>query len=120
MPVIEYSGMKIEVDDQGFLVNMSDWNEKVACALAENEGVDELTKERMDIINFMRDYYKKFNAFPILRGVCRNIHRPKDCVEEEFIDPLKAWKIAGLPNPEVIAWESGDKEHRIFRFLVPD
>jgi TusE/DsrC/DsvC family sulfur relay protein len=120
MPVIEYGDMKVNVDDDGFLVKMDDWNEKVACAIAEKEGVDELTKERMDIIKFMRDYFKKFNAFPILRGVCRDIHQPKNCVKEEFMDPLKAWKIAGLPNPGVIATESGDKEHKIFRMLVPD
>ena len=49
-----------------------DWNDKIACALAENEGVDELTKERLDIIRFMRDYYKKYNFFPIPRAVCKN------------------------------------------------
>lgn len=120
MPVIDYGDLKINLDDNGFLVNMDDWNEKVACAIAEREGVEELTKERMEVIVFMRDYYKKFNAFPLLRGVCRNIHQPKDCVEEEFIDPMKAWKIAGLPNPGVIATESGDTEHKVFRMLVPD
>ncbi len=120
MPEVQFGGLKVEVDDQGFLANPGDWNEKVACALAEKEGLDELTQERMDIINFMREYYRKFNAFPLLSGVCRNIHKPKECVREEFIDPLKAWKIAGLPNPGVIATESGDEEHRVFRFLVPD
>jgi tRNA 2-thiouridine synthesizing protein E len=120
MPVVEYGDIKFEVDDAGFMVNISDWNERVACAIAEREGVEELTKDRMDIINFLRSYYMEFHAFPILRGVCRDIHKPKDCVRDEFIDPLKAWKIAGLPNPGVIATESGDKEHKVFRFLVPD
>ena len=120
MPVVEYGELKVELDDKGFLVDTDSWNEKVACAIAEREDVEELTKDRMDIVIFLREYYKKFNAFPILRGVCRNIHQPKDCVQDEFIDPLKAWKVAGLPNPEVIATASGDKEHKIFRFLVPD
>lgn len=35
MPTIEYSGLKINLDDEGHLVNGDDWNEKVACALAE-------------------------------------------------------------------------------------
>jgi TusE/DsrC/DsvC family sulfur relay protein len=120
MTVVEYGDMKIDLDEEGFLRDFNQWNEKVACAVAEREGVDELTKERMEVINFMRDYYKKFHAFPILRAVCRNIHKPKDCVEEEFIDPMKAWKIAGLPNPGVIATESGDTEHKVYRMLVPD
>jgi tRNA 2-thiouridine synthesizing protein E len=88
------------VDDEGYLINLNDWNERAACALAEREGVEELTKERMDIIRFMREYYKKFNAFPILRSVCKNVHQSKECFSEHFIAPLKAWKIAGLPKPD--------------------
>jgi len=101
MQTLESKGMKIELDDEGYLSNPEDWNEGVACALAEQEGVDELTKERMDIIKFMREYYRIHNAFPILRAVCKNVHQPKDCFSEKFIDPLKAWKIAGLPKPDV-------------------
>jgi TusE/DsrC/DsvC family sulfur relay protein len=106
MPTIEYSGGKVNLDEDGYLVNLNDWDEQVACALAEREGVDELTKEKMDIIKFMREYYKQYRSFPILDSVCKNIHQPKECVSEEFIDPLKAWKIAGLPRPgeEVISY----------------
>lgn len=99
MPSLEVSGVKINVDDEGYLVNYDEWNEKVACAIAEAEDVEELSKDRMDIIKFMRDYYKKYNFFPILGAVCKNLHKPKECVTEQFIDPIKAWKIAGLPKP---------------------
>lgn len=99
MPFIEYEELKIPVDNEGYLVNGEDWNEKVARALAGKEGV-ELTKDRLDIILFMREYYRKYNFFPILRAVCKNVHQPKDCFSEKFIDPLKAWKIAGLPKPD--------------------
>ncbi len=100
MPVIEVEGKKIEVDDEGYLVNLSDWNEKVASGLARKEGIADLGSDRMDIIKFMRDYYKQYNAFPLLRGVCRRVHQSKDCYSEKFIDPLVAWKIAGLPKPD--------------------
>jgi tRNA 2-thiouridine synthesizing protein E len=62
MQTLEYSGLKIKLDDEGYLLNINEWNDKVACALAEKEGVDELTKERMDIIKFMRDYYKHYQG----------------------------------------------------------
>lgn len=101
MPSIEVSGRQIEVDDEGYLRNFNDWTEAVACAIAEREGVDELTKERLDIIRFIRDYYKQYNFFPILNAVCKNIHQPKDCIKEQFLDPVVAWKIAGLPKPDV-------------------
>ncbi|TAL24956.1 MAG: TusE/DsrC/DsvC family sulfur relay protein [Nitrospirae bacterium] len=101
MRTIEYKGIEIKLDDDGYLLNSDDWNEGVACALAETENVEELTKDRMDIIKFMREYYKVHNAFPILRAVCKNVRQSKDCFSEKFIDPLKAWKIAGLPKPDV-------------------
>lgn len=102
MPVIEYEGLTINLDDDGFLVNFDDWNETVACAIAEREGVSKtcpLTKEKLEILRFMREYYKKFDAFPIPRAICRNVHQPRECTYEEFPDPFTAWKIAGLPKP---------------------
>ncbi|MBI5100665.1 MAG: TusE/DsrC/DsvC family sulfur relay protein [Nitrospirae bacterium] len=99
MPVIEYLGTRITLDDDGYLVNTGDWNETVARALAEREGAGEMTKDKMDILKFMRHYYEEYNFFPILRFVCKNVGQPKDCVTEKFIEPVIAWKIAGLPNP---------------------
>ena len=101
MPIIEVEGKKIELDEDDFLVKFEDWNEKVACALADRLGVSKacpLTKEKMEIIKFMREYYKKFNAFPVPRHICLNVHQPKNCTYEEFFDPLSAYKIAGLPR----------------------
>ncbi len=100
MPLMVYKGLKIETDSEGYLIKTEDWNETVAQALAQKEGIDDLTQDRMDIIKFMRDYYKEYNAFPLLRGVCRKVHQSKDCYSEKFLDPLKAWKIAGLPKPD--------------------
>lgn len=109
MDKIEYEGLSVQLDDEGYLVNFSDWNEKVACALADREGVSHecpLTAERIEILKFMRDYYEKFGSFPILRAVCKNVHQSKDCTYENFPDPIVAWKIAGLPKPttEVFAY----------------
>jgi TusE/DsrC/DsvC family sulfur relay protein len=102
MPVVEYDDVKVNIDDDGYLLDMDEWNEKVANALAVREGVGELTKERLAIIRFLRDYYKEYNYFPILNAVCLNVHLPNECMKQQFIEPLKAWKIAGLPKPNDI------------------
>jgi TusE/DsrC/DsvC family sulfur relay protein len=102
MATIEYEGLKIELDEEGFLKNYNDWNEKVACAIAEKEGVSKtcpITEEKMEILRFIREYYKKFEAVPIPRFVCKSVHQPMSCEFEEFPDPLTSWKIAGLPKP---------------------
>jgi TusE/DsrC/DsvC family sulfur relay protein len=99
MPTIEYEGMTIEVDDEGYLIKSEDWNETVARALAQREGLFTLTEEMVDILLFMREYYKKYDSFPVLSAVCKNVHQPRECVYEQIIDPIKAWRIAGLPKP---------------------
>jgi tRNA 2-thiouridine synthesizing protein E len=106
MKELEYGGTKIRLDDEGYLADFNSWDSKVACGLAEQEGIDELTNERIEVIKFMREYFTKFHSFPILGSVCKNVHQPKACVNEDFVDPLKAWKIAGLPKPseEVISY----------------
>lgn len=101
MPVIEYEGMKVEVDEEGFLVNYNAWNEKVACALAAKEGISKkcpFEEQQIDILKFIRQYYEKYQSMPIVRAVCRNVHQPKNCEYVEFPDPVIAAKLAGLPK----------------------
>ena len=110
MPSIKFEGGTVEVDDNGYLKNIKSWNGAVALALAKKAGMRKLSDDQMDILKFLREYYEKFNAFPILRMVCSNLHKPKSCMTKPFgMDPLKAWKIAGLPQPneEVIVYLQG-------------
>ncbi|WP_136809098.1 TusE/DsrC/DsvC family sulfur relay protein [Desulfosediminicola flagellatus] len=111
MAELEYAGKKVSIDNNGFLVHLDDWNEDVAQVLAKREGMSDLDDHQMEIVKFMRDYYKKFNAFPILSYVCKNVHQPRNCVAEAFIDPMKAWKIAGLPEASHIRFETVDEKH---------
>lgn len=97
-----------EVDADGFLADSATWNEEVACALADREGVSDecpLSRERLDILHYIREYYHRFEAFPIIRAVCKQVGQDKACQYEQFPDPITAWKIAGLPRPtpEVLA-----------------
>lgn len=53
---IEVNGKTIETDSNGNLVNYADWNEDVAKALAEDEGVD-LTPQHFEVLEYLRDEY---------------------------------------------------------------
>lgn len=119
MGVIEFGDRKIKLDAEGYLENSKDWSEELAYVLAEREGIGRLTGEKMAIICFLRNYYHEFHAFPILRSVCRNLHKPRECVNESFIDPMKAWKIAGLPHLEGIDFVSTDEKGAVFEASVP-
>lgn len=100
---VDLEGKTVNLDDEGYLANFDDWNEKVACMLADREGVSKecpLTPERMEILKFIREHYRKFGAVPIVHSVCKNVHQPRDCQIEKFLDPLRAAKVAGLPKLE--------------------
>ncbi|WP_286819824.1 TusE/DsrC/DsvC family sulfur relay protein [Desulfobacter sp. UBA2225] len=108
MVTINKENIAISMDQEGYLTDFESWNEEIACVLAHNEGVSQkcpLNKEKIEILKFLRDYYNKFEAFPIVRAVCKRVGQSKNCQYEEFPDPLVAWKIAGLPKPtpEVLA-----------------
>ena len=114
MAIIKEKGISVHVDDDGFLVDKEYWNEETARFLARREGIGELTEEQLEIVKFLRDYYFRFEAFPILNYVCKNVRQPRDCVNEEFIDPMKAWKIAGLPKLDGIHFVSVDRGNKHF------
>jgi len=114
MVTLKSKTTKITVDDEGFLSENSIWNEEIAKIIAEHEGIIQLNSEKMKIVSFMRQYYSKHHNFPILGNVCRKIgDNSRDCVAREFTDPMKAWKIAGLPKPPNIFFTSFDKKKYI-------
>ena len=101
MSIFEYEGKKIQVDDEGYLENFEDWDERVACALAEKEEFTKecpLREEQIEILRFIREYYKRFSSVPVVRAVCTNVHQPRKCEYIQFPDPITTCKIAGIPK----------------------
>ncbi len=52
----ELNGKTIETNANGYLTNLEDWNEDVAHAIAEQEGIT-LTDKHWDVINYLRDEF---------------------------------------------------------------
>ncbi|MCP2520883.1 TusE/DsrC/DsvC family sulfur relay protein [SCandidatus Aminicenantes bacterium Aminicenantia_JdfR_composite] len=103
MPYIEVKGKKIEINEEGFLVNPSDWNKEVAEFLAKKEEqIEKLTDEHWAVINYIRQYYLENNLAPMVRKVCKNTGLTLKKIFELFPSgPAKgACKIAGLPKPD--------------------
>lgn len=101
MSEIDVVGKKIELDEDGFIVEPSVWNEEVAKMLAKTEDVSELTEEHWKVINYLRDYYAKFGIAPMVRKLCKDTGFPLKKIYELFPSgPAKgACKLAGLPKP---------------------
>ncbi|HET8667140.1 MAG TPA: TusE/DsrC/DsvC family sulfur relay protein [Terriglobales bacterium] len=101
MPVFERDGIKLEVDEDGFMQQPELWSEQVALALAGSDGVAALTDEHWKVINYIRAYYKEFDIAPMIRKLCKETGCPLMHMYALFPSgPAKgACKVAGLPKP---------------------
>jgi tRNA 2-thiouridine synthesizing protein E len=98
---IKINGKDIELDEDGFLVNPDDWSNDIVAYFAKEEDVSELTENHWKVINYLRDYFKKFGVAPMIRKVCKDTGFPLKEIYEMFPSgPAKgACKLAGLPKP---------------------
>jgi TusE/DsrC/DsvC family sulfur relay protein len=107
MPTVEVAGKTIEVDEEGYLVNLSDWDEQVAEHLAKEEKI-EMTQNHWEVINFLREYYSEYQIAPAIRVLTKAIAKKlgPDKGNNKYLYELfpygpakQACKIAGLPKP---------------------
>ena len=102
MATIELLSKQLEVDEDGNLINLSDWNKEIAMELAKQEGIEELTDRHWIVIDFMRSVYEEKGDAPSIRKLTK-----ESGVETKELYKLfpkgpakKAAKIAGLPKPK--------------------
>ena len=69
---IELNGKTYETDEEGYLTDISEWNEDVAKVLAEQENVN-MTEQHWEVINFLREYYNEFQIAPAVRVLTKAI-----------------------------------------------
>jgi tRNA 2-thiouridine synthesizing protein E len=101
MPMRDFAGTQLEVDEDGFIQDPQVWNESVAVVLANDEEVENLTEDHWKIVKYIRDYYLKFGIAPMIRKLCRDTSTDLGTIYQLFPSgPAKgACKIAGLPKP---------------------
>lgn len=104
---LEVNGTTIETDEEGFLVNLSDWNPDVAAELAKGESI-EMTDQHWEVVNFLREYYDEYQIAPAVRVLTKAIGKKlgPDKGNSKYLYDLfpygpgkQACKIAGLPKP---------------------
>ena len=102
MEAIELIGREIELDEDGNLKNISDWNEEIAVELAKQEGIDELTDRHWAVINYMRKEYEEKGTAPSIRRLTKESGVPTKELYQLFPKgpAKKAARIAGLPKPK--------------------
>jgi tRNA 2-thiouridine synthesizing protein E len=105
--VLDVNGQLLPLTDQGFLVDLMQWDDTVALELARCEGIH-LEPEHWEILYFIRDYYQRYKHLPnarvFVKAVRNALGEEKGCsryLHQLFpAGPLKlACKLAGLPKP---------------------
>ncbi|HUT63986.1 MAG TPA: TusE/DsrC/DsvC family sulfur relay protein [Anaerolineae bacterium] len=101
MPDFEWKDVNFKVDEDGFMTEPELWNERIALALASTEGINELTQDHWKLINYLREYYLKFDIAPMIRKLCKDTGYSLKQIYEMFPSgPAKgACKIAGMTKP---------------------
>ena len=93
----EIAGVTVDVNEEGYLTDASQWTKEVAAAIAKEEGISELTDGHWKVIDFLRDD----SGLPTIRRLKKVGGVETKVLYDLFPDgPLKkATKIAGLPKP---------------------
>ena len=68
---LDVNGHLIEVDSEGYLVNLGDWSEAFVRAEAEAEGLA-LTDEHWEVVRFLRDFYERRQVQANVREIIKH------------------------------------------------
>jgi tRNA 2-thiouridine synthesizing protein E len=104
---IVHQGRVIPVDEEGFLLDTSDWSLELAAQIAADIRID-MTQDHWDLVMFVRNYFESCGAVPELRHVLK--HRREthgaDAATRRHVYKLfpygygqQACKIAGMRKP---------------------
>ena len=105
--MIEVNGKQIEVDEEGYLSNLNEWEKDIAEVMAKEDNI-ELSDDHWEIINFLREYYEEYQIAPAVRVLTKAVGKKlgKDKGNSKYLYELfpygpgkQACKFAGLPKP---------------------
>jgi len=98
---------QVALDPEGYLADLDDWSPAVAEALASEEG-RELTDEHWEVIEILRDFYRRYEMAPAMRPLVKAVGQRLGPDKGRSIhlmrlfpdSPAKvAARLAGLPKP---------------------
>ncbi len=107
MASIDVNGKSFEVDEEGYLVTLTDWEKGVADVMSKEDDL-ELSPEHWDIIDFLREYYEEYQIAPAVRVLTKAVGKKlgKDKGNSKYLYGLfpygpgkQACRYAGLPKP---------------------
>ncbi|MDR2145210.1 MAG: TusE/DsrC/DsvC family sulfur relay protein [Tannerella sp.] len=94
------AGKSVNVDAEGYLTDMDQWNEDIAKELAGESNI-ELTPRHFEVLNYLRDQQRKDVALSIRSVGNSGVVDIKEFYQLFPKGPLKlSSKFAGIPKPK--------------------
>lgn len=99
---MQIGDVNVEFDNDGFMLEPALWDDAVASAIAQEEGIAEMSDDHWKIVNFIRDYWKEHDLAPPVRLVCQECGVSVRQIYKLFTSgPARgACRVAGLPKPD--------------------
>ena len=69
MATREIAGKTVQVNEEGFMTEPSEWTKEIAAEVAKEEGIAELTPEHWKVIDFCRQDGMSTGKSPTLRRI---------------------------------------------------
>lgn len=107
MSTLHVNGRDIALDKDGYLVDLADWSEDVARALATRESIA-LNADHWEVLELLRQFYQEFELSPATRPLIKYTalklgpEKGNSAHLNRLFNgtPAKlAAKLAGLPKP---------------------
>jgi tRNA 2-thiouridine synthesizing protein E len=99
MGQVNVAGIAVDFNDEGYMTNMSQWNEDIARSIAAEEGI-ELTDKHFEVLNFLREKQAAGEQLTIRKVGNSGIVDIKGLYQLFPGGPLKkSSRIAGIPKP---------------------
>ena len=107
MATIDVNGTAVEVDEEGYLEDLSSWTPEIGAEMAKLDDCP-LSDNHWEVINFLREYYDEYQIAPAVRVLTKAIGKKlgKDKGNSKYLYELfpygpakQACKYAGLPKP---------------------
>lgn len=93
------AGQSVEVTDEGYMVDASQWSKEIAAEMAKEEGI-ELTDKHYEVLEFLRNASEKGETLTIRKVGKSGIVDIKGLYQLFPGGPLKySSKFAGIPKP---------------------
>jgi len=102
-----YGGETIEVDEEGFLIDATQWNIKMVSDIADTVDIT-MSEKHWEVVEYIRHYFESNHAVPELRFFLRHLREKygKEAATRKYVYRLFPYgygqqmcKIAGMRKP---------------------